>query len=288
MDDRLQKFARLVEIGSFTKAAKQLHISQPALTLSINKLEQELGAELLIRGNRKLDITEAGKAAYDAATEHQNITDDLRNNLNRIAHKRPHVTIGMTDSIAAALCYTAAFDQLESSAHVTIVVNNSRYLREAVEHRQLDVAFTIDDEVEHPSLQKVTIGSEQLLFVCHPDVASATNTEISNGKLHNFISYDKPSTTFRHVQHALHALDIKPYMTLFSTSPDVMLQMVLRGRGTAALPNHLVEDLVSSGELSLLGVGKTAIIARRPVCRLQLIGKTLPHCLIDFLESATI
>lgn len=282
MDDRLQKFARLAEIGSFTRAARDLHISQPALTLAIHKLEQELGTELLIRGNRKLDLTEAGRAAYQAALEHQNVTDQLRSGLNRIAKKRPAVVIGMTDSVAAVLCDTPAFEQLESIADVTIVVNNSRYLREAVERRQLDVAFIISDGAEHPTLAVNSAGIEELVLV------SKTKVSLDQGKLNNFICYDKPSTTYKHIQHALQLLNIKPRITLYSTSPDVMLRMVLRGKGTAALPRFLVSDYVSNGGLSILRQGRQPIIIKRPVCTVRLGGKALTPCLKEFVGSVRV
>ena len=288
MNDRLQKFARLVEIGSFTKAARELHISQPALTIAVNKLEQELGAELLVRSNRKFELTEAGEAAYRAAREHQVVTDQLQTSLRSIARMRPAVSIGMTDSVAAILCDTAAFEELESAADVTIVVNNSRYLREAVEHRQLDVAYIIDDGAEHAAVQSTAAGTETLLLVCHPDIISQTENNLRQGKLNDFVCYDKPSTTYRHIQTKLHSLHIHPHATLFSTSPDVMLRMVLRGKGTAVLPQLSVLQPVEVGELATPLLDNKPVSVSRPVCRVQLPGRTLPACLKQFCAVAQI
>lgn len=288
MDDRLQKFARLTEIGSFTKAAKVLHISQPALSIAIDKLEQELGAELLVRGNRRLDLTEAGKVAYAAALEHQNTAEQLLLQLNRITNKRPVVHIGMVDSIAAILCATPAFEALEATADVTVVVNNSRYLREALEHRRLDVAFVIDDAAEHPLLQTAKFGSEELVIVCHPALLTTATAELSARKLTRFISYDKPSTTYRHIQQSLQTQGIKTQTLLFSTSPTVMLDLVLRGKGTAALPRLLVAPHIKAKQLCIAPYQGVPLVIERPVSITRLRGKALPPVLESFLQTSSI
>lgn len=282
MDDRLQKFVRLAEIGSFTKAAKELHISQPALSIAIDKLETELGAELLIRGSRQLQLTEAGQAALAAAIEHQNIADGLSAKLQRLARKKPAVAVGMTDSVAARLCSSRAFDTLDNSVRVTVVVNNSRFLRTAVEQRQLDVAFVVDDGLENPMLIKQPLADERLVLVCHPELKQAVHEAVKQGKLPTFISYDRPSTTYRHIHSALQICNIRASVSLYSTSPDVMLQMVLRGRGAAALPHHTVEPLLKTGRLMQIILPANLT---RPICAIQFKNRLLIPELQEFLAA---
>jgi DNA-binding transcriptional LysR family regulator len=65
MEDRLRKFAVLVDTGNFTKAAQRLHTSQPALSIAINKLEQELHVKLIVRGIRPFTLTKPGQVVYE-------------------------------------------------------------------------------------------------------------------------------------------------------------------------------------------------------------------------------
>ena len=57
MEDRIRKFAHLIDAGSFTKAARDLHISQPALSMAVQKLERELHAPLYIRASQPVTPT---------------------------------------------------------------------------------------------------------------------------------------------------------------------------------------------------------------------------------------
>lgn len=281
MDDRLYKFSRLAEIGNYTRTAKELHISQPALSIAIQKLERELGTEVFIRSGKRLVLTDAGQAAYQAALDHQDIASHLKETIGRIARKRPTIIIGMVDSVADKLCATEAFEQLEQLANVTVVVNNSRYLREGIERRRIDTALLIHDELVYPGLTSSVVGSEELRLVFHPDLANEVAASIQKNRLRDFISYDKPSTTFRHIQHYLNDIGIDVQTRLYSTSPSVMLGMVLRGKGCAVLPSKIVDSYITDGELLTL-----LKPISRPIALVSVVSKKLPSYLTRFLEES--
>lgn len=67
MLDRLRHFLLIVEHGTFTSAARHAHLSQPALTASIRRLEEQLGARILHRGRRGAALTAAGEALLPSA-----------------------------------------------------------------------------------------------------------------------------------------------------------------------------------------------------------------------------
>jgi DNA-binding transcriptional LysR family regulator len=287
MDDRLQKFARLVELGSFTRTAADLRISQPALTLAINKLEREVHTALLIRANRKLELTDAGRTVYAAAVEHRTTNENLSTRLVELARKRPKVVIGMIDSIAAALSSAAEpLDVLEAHAEVSVIVNNSRYLRAAVENREIDLAFAVQDTAAHPRLEIDSAGTEPFVLICRPDRRDAAQAGLKTGKLPNFISYDRHSTTYNHLHQRLRKLGIAARPMLYSTSPDIMLHMVLRGRGVAALPYLLTRELLESGKLAALKKDRRIITVDCPISVVKLHGKILPKVLETFSSQA--
>ncbi len=264
MEERLRKFAHLVDSGSFTKASAELHLSQPALSTAISKLERELRTPLLIRGSRSFQLTDAGQAAYVTAKELAISTTNLVAKLDILAHKQPDLAIGMIDSLANAFFGVKSFvEKLESQARLSVVVNNSRYLARAVEHDELDIAFVTEMSKYFSTFTQSThIGSEPMIAVCHSTDRSKANAAIQAGKLPNFISYDQPSNSHKLIHAALLREGIVPETTFYSTSPEIMLQLVLLRKGGAVLPYSLVSTLLQQGQLAWIGAQKPLVIDR--------------------------
>lgn len=66
---RIRHFVTLASTLNFHRAAEQLHIAQPALSISIRRLEEEMGVNLFVRGRRKVLLSDAGKAALPDAVK---------------------------------------------------------------------------------------------------------------------------------------------------------------------------------------------------------------------------
>ncbi|TLM78494.1 MAG: LysR family transcriptional regulator, partial [Actinobacteria bacterium] len=65
---QLRTFVNVIELGSFSEAARAMGISQPAVTMQVQSLEAAVGATLLDRRYRRVDLTEAGKALLPHAS----------------------------------------------------------------------------------------------------------------------------------------------------------------------------------------------------------------------------
>ncbi|MEJ7930465.1 LysR family transcriptional regulator [Ramlibacter sp. AN1015] len=74
---QLRHFLAVAEARNFSRAAQTLHIAQPALSISIRKLEEEIGAKLLERGTRNTTLTEAGQIALESARSALAHIDDI-------------------------------------------------------------------------------------------------------------------------------------------------------------------------------------------------------------------
>lgn len=270
----MRKFAHLVDAGSFTKAAAELHISQPALSTSIAKLERELKTALLVHGARPLALTTAGQLAYQTAKDLSVQADNLKLRLAELAHEQLSLKIGMIDSVANALFADGAGLEMLQDAKISVVVNNSRYLAEAVERGDLDIAFVAERQDRLPAvLEAKPVATEPLVVVGH------TYRQASPGKqLPDFIAYDQPSATFRLVDDYLKAQGVQPQAGFYSTSPEVMLRLVQLGKGVAALPYLMVRMHLISGQLKRVGPKSHWLIPRK-IIALQRRDRELPLAL---------
>ena len=77
-DKRLMVFQAVAETNSFTKAAELIHLTQPAVTFQVRKLEEELGMQVFLRARNAIEITEAGKIALKCAEAVQDAYAKMR------------------------------------------------------------------------------------------------------------------------------------------------------------------------------------------------------------------
>src|SRR5690606_14705938 len=82
---RLSIFQRVVERGSFSRAARELHLTQPSISAAVDQLEREWGARLLERrGRRGIRPTEAGRVLYERSKEILQLVDRTRLELEEV------------------------------------------------------------------------------------------------------------------------------------------------------------------------------------------------------------
>ena len=96
----LEHFTAVVESESFTRAAIRQQVSQPSITLAVQRLEDELGVQLVDRRYKKLTLTEDGKRFYDRTQvilkEVQITVDEMRKNQDVTAGR---IRVAMPSSI---------------------------------------------------------------------------------------------------------------------------------------------------------------------------------------------
>lgn len=264
MEDRLYKFSRLVDVGSYTKAAELLHISQPALSVAMSKLEKELGAKLMEQKGRVIKLTRAGKFAYDAAKELKGRSDLLKLQLSAISSEKPTLSVGMIDSVGDVLFSNEeALAVLERDVTLSISVHNSTELITAVEIGELDAAFVTSQLLPlKDQLVSTTVGSEKLVLVCAPAIQARSTSNLNEGTIKQFLSYNQSSTSFQLIRQRLLEVNLKIEPIFYSTSPEILLKMTLAGRGVAVLPEFMVHEHLDRYELIRLPLSRQSEILR--------------------------
>ena len=115
---QIQAFLAVAELGSFTRAAERLHAAQPALSLLLRQLEDELGARLLDRTTRRVELTEAGREFKNSADR---ILDELhhaaRSARDHAARRRGRISIVAPPLLAAVLLPDAIAESARPSRH---------------------------------------------------------------------------------------------------------------------------------------------------------------------------
>ena len=100
---QMEYFSCVCQCGSITKAAKELHISQPSVTTAVHELEKELGVNLFLRRNNKIQLTEEGRFVQERIDGILKSMDTLNRDLNDFVGQKNHIRLGVPLQIGSFL-----------------------------------------------------------------------------------------------------------------------------------------------------------------------------------------
>ncbi|MGB4796219.1 MAG: LysR family transcriptional regulator [Candidatus Saccharimonadales bacterium] len=282
MDDSLRKFVAVVEAGTFTRAAELLHISQPALSVAVAKLEKNIGEKLLeSNGRHGVVLTEAGKVVYAAALEHRRVAQNLRLELISLGSQKVPLRLGLIDSVAVLLAnLPRQLRLLESTTELSLFVANSASLRRGIMQSELDVAIIVADDQADDRLEVAATTADTLVLVCSPEMQKVLQAQVDAREPMPFLSYVRSSATYNIIDTHLRRSKIQTRTVLYSSSPDVMLGMVERGKGAAVLPRLLVKDKIDAGTLAVLQHKTKPYEIQRRLHVVTLKGRKIPPRLV--------
>lgn len=225
--------------GSFTEAAWEMGISQPALSHSLAELSKRLGAPLFRKDGRRRVLTEAGHRAARYA-------DQVLGQTNHLLRWLENWEKGEVGTLRVGMIDTAGL--------YTLPAGLSR-LRE--EHARIDLQLVVADSAE--LLSMLDSYRIDLAFVVGPAGNRYRSTPITTERMHIYSprSHETPagwalyppgSRTRMLLDQGLAQLDIQPQVALESTNPTVLRQMAVLGYACTVLP----QQVAASGEGSLI------------------------------------
>src|SRR5918996_2071825 len=174
---RLRYFVAVAEERHFGRAAQSLHVSQPVLSRQIQKLERELGAPLLTRSSRNVELTSLGHEVLQEARSLLATEEATRRRLERIVGGLATLSVGFwpTDPLGSCL---RRFSEIQPDASVELMRiywhNQTHIIRDG----RADVAF-IHGPVSEQALTFMEIRSEPRLVAMPADHLLATRSDVS-------------------------------------------------------------------------------------------------------------
>lgn len=154
--------------GSFSKAAEALYITQPALSIAIKKVEQEIGAPIFNRSQRPLTLTSVGKLYIEHIKKELLLEQELTQQINDLhGLAAGDITIGGTHYMNAYLLppYIAKFNTSFPNININMCETSSDQLIEMLKDNRLDFTFSCDEEVVEAFAHYPTFSDNILLAV---------------------------------------------------------------------------------------------------------------------------
>lgn len=247
---QLLYFTTLAETLNFHRAAERLHISQPPLTVAIRKLEEDLGAQLFVRGSRGVMLTAAGEAALEPARAALSRAQEVRTAvLQGKLGERGRLRVGFVGSAIYSLLprlipayrrrYPLVDLILEDSTSVDIV----RRLRA----RELDVGLIRLPLLEGKGLITRSVETDEMIAaipISSPH-ASASRLALKALAGEPFILHTRISVLHMIALMACHEAGFMPHVAQEATQVHTILSLVQSGLGVALVPArtaHQVPD----------------------------------------------
>ncbi len=165
--DQLAAFAAVVKAGSFTRAARELHLTQPALSRRIAGLEERLGTALVVRGPRQLTLTDAGRRLLGFVHAQRALEDELLTELTpRHGERGGVIRIAGLSSVVPDVIVPALAPYLHAHPAVQLelhhVDDDDRGATVARGAADFAVSY---DEPAHANLVRVAIGVEEYVVI---------------------------------------------------------------------------------------------------------------------------
>jgi len=281
----LRVFLTVAAEKSFSRAAEKLLRTQPAISLSIQRLETELGEKLIDRSAKDLLLTDAGKIVLEYARRFENLQGDLENALAELRDKSAgRLTIGANESSTLYL-----LDHIEKyrRRYPKIKVQIRRSLSSKIPSELLDGdlelgILTFDPEDER--LMARVIFTDHLAFITSPSHRFATRGEISITELgmetliaHNVVSPYR-GVVIREFQRNKVPLNMDVEMP----TVEAIRKMVQRNEGVAFLPRMCVAEELAQGILCEVKVKE--MVVDRKIRLVYPAKRALSHAAQAFLE----
>jgi DNA-binding transcriptional LysR family regulator len=289
MDLNLRDIRALIAVadaGSFTRAAERLHLSQPALTVQIRRLEEAVGARLFDRNSRHVALTPAGRELLPL------LQKSLRD-METVLRDARALGIGESGTIRLACLPTFAASVLPEliralkrdvpRAAFQIRDGVASLVNALVRSEEADIGVTGGD-VPDPLLEVLHAGVDRLVVVCPKTHALAKQRRIVlKDLLRTPLVLTAPETSVRAVvDAALSTAEGTPEIACEPTYMMTAVAMVRGGLGVTILPQSAREVRAEPG-LIARPIDHPAFV--RPVAIVKKRGRTLPPLTERFVES---
>jgi LysR family transcriptional regulator, cell division regulator len=280
-------FLTVARQGTMTRAAAALNTVQSNISLRIQRLEEELGARLLVRDSRRLRLTPDGEALMPFALRLEELSREILMKFGQDEEPRSgSIRIGAIETVAVSSLVEiiGRFTRTHSSVDISVETGGTASLWEKILKSELDVAF-VSRRANEPAFFEEKVFEEDLVVIararaeCLTDLIGSGNVRLKIFVQRNGCSFTARLTDYLHEAGApkwpLHAVG-----TL-----EGVIGSVRAGGGIAVLPRSYLELAPGARDLSLFDLPEKFrsveiyLIVQRSKFPMRLVNAFVQSCL---------
>ena len=248
-------FYEVAKAGNISKAAKELYISQPAISKAISKLEDSLDITLFTRNSRGVSLTDEGsllfghvKAAFETLGRGEYELKQIRElNIGQIR-------IGVSNTLCKHILLPYLKGFIEQFPHIKINIEcqSSTHTLAMLEQQHIDIGLVAEPH-NRKNLVFIPIMEIEDIFTATPSYLE--NLRLREGKdcdplrKGNLLLLDRDNITRRHVDDYMLSNDIEPSQVLEVTTMDLLIEFARIGLGIGCVIQEMITEDLESGLL---------------------------------------
>ncbi|WP_279025687.1 HTH-type transcriptional activator AaeR [Gibbsiella quercinecans] len=251
---RMSVFAKVVECGSFTAAARQLGMSVSSISQTVSKLENELQVKLLNRSTRSIGLTEAGKIYYQGCRRMLQEVSEVHEQLYAF-NNTPTGTlrIGSSSTMAQNVLATMTADMLREYPGLTVNLVTGIPAPDLIADG-LDVVIRVG-ALQDSSLFSRRLGSMPMVVCAAKSYLAQHGTPQKPSDMVNFswLEYSvRPDSEFELIAPEGISTRISPHGRFVTNDSQTMIRWLKAGAGIAYAPLMWVIEEIKRGEIEIL------------------------------------
>jgi DNA-binding transcriptional LysR family regulator len=284
----LKVFLAVADHLNFTKAGREVHLSQPSVSVRIKQLEYEFGVKLFEQFGKKVTLTEAGRLLVPYALRVVAAMDDARHAIDEFQGiERGSLRIGASTTPGMYLLpkIISKFKSLYPKIEVRMTIRNTREVEEAILKDEFDLGF-VGGHLVTGQVEVLPWHMDMILLVAPPDHPLARRKKISAEDLarERFVVREAGSATRSIIENRLRELDVQTLDSVELGNPEAVKQAVKSGLGIAFISRLAVEAELKSK--ALIAIGAKEFASRREMKIVYRKERHLSRAALALIEKA--
>lgn len=251
----LRTFLTVIKLGSFTRAAHELSLTQPAVSGHIAALESEFGMALFNRTGKKIVLTDAGSILQKGARDILDRVEDLKGELNDLkALRGGTIRIGASKIIGVYMLprILMAFRDQFPDIELQISIHSAHTISAQVEDNAYDLAIVGEgDQIASRNIGTKVIGEDRLVVIAsaHHPLANRQIVTIKDLGDEPFILSGRLTASLQSLKAQLSELGVNLKSSIEMDEAGAIKRAVEEGAGLAILSRSVVERELREGRL---------------------------------------
>lgn len=248
-------FYAVAKAGNISRAAKELYISQPAISKSINKLEDSLNTVLFTRNSRGVQLTDEGQVLFEHTRDAFEELAKGEQELKRIREfNMGHIRIGVSNTLCRFIMVKYLKGFIEQYPHIKITIESQPTTQtlSMLEQQRIDIGLVVEQKSSR-NMNFIPVMDIEDIFVATPSylenlrLREGAGTDVFQSG--NLMLLDKNNITRHYIDDYMACNEIIANNLLEVTTMDLLIEFARIGLGIGCVIKEFVKEDLDSGRL---------------------------------------